>query len=163
MPLTEGEQRLAVAGEHAPDLLLAVAVEVGVDADLAGDRPRDGLVVLGPVVLLLAHAPSVDGGGTDATRAIYAAPMSTRTFGAQSMVAPLRDVLVKRPAEEFGRAFDDPATGYLHAVDYASNAARTSTFGVHWFSDGGICSNLPIHFFDQPLPLRPTFAIDLAR
>jgi hypothetical protein len=50
----------------------------------------------------------------------------------------------------------------LHAVDYASKATRTPTFGVHWFSDGGICSNLPIHFFDRPLPLRPTFAIDLA-
>lgn len=30
-----------------------------------------------------------------------------------------------------------------------------------WFSDGGICSNLPIHFFDEPLPLWPTFAINL--
>jgi len=50
--------------------------------------------------------------------------MSTRTFGAQSMVAPLRDVLVKRPAEAFGRAFDDPATGYLHAVDLAAAQAQ---------------------------------------
>jgi hypothetical protein len=30
-----------------------------------------------------------------------------------------------------------------------------------WLSDGGICSNLPIHFFDAALPTRPTFAIDL--
>ena len=30
-----------------------------------------------------------------------------------------------------------------------------------WFSDGGICSNLPIHFFDSLLPSRPTFALDL--
>ena len=37
------------------------------------------------------------------------------------------------------------------------------TFGVNWFSDGGICSNLPVHLFDQSLPTRPTFAIDLAR
>jgi dimethylargininase len=50
--------------------------------------------------------------------------MSTRTFGAQSMVAPLRDVLVKRPAEAFGRAFDDPTTGYLHAVDLAAAQAQ---------------------------------------
>ena len=33
------------------------------------------------------------------------------------MVAPLRRVLVKAPAEAFGRAFDDPAHGYLHPVD----------------------------------------------
>jgi hypothetical protein len=30
-----------------------------------------------------------------------------------------------------------------------------------WFSDGGIASNFPVHFFDAPLPSRPTFAIDL--
>jgi predicted acylesterase/phospholipase RssA len=30
-----------------------------------------------------------------------------------------------------------------------------------WFSDGGISSNFPIHFFDRPLPGRPTFAINL--
>jgi hypothetical protein len=30
-----------------------------------------------------------------------------------------------------------------------------------WFSDGGIASNFPIHFFDAPLPRRPTFGINL--
>jgi predicted acylesterase/phospholipase RssA len=30
-----------------------------------------------------------------------------------------------------------------------------------WFSDGGITSNLPVHLFDQPLPTRPTYAINL--
>jgi hypothetical protein len=30
-----------------------------------------------------------------------------------------------------------------------------------WFSDGGLTSNFPIHFFDNPLPRWPTFAIDL--
>src|SRR2546421_5365843 len=37
------------------------------------------------------------------------------------------------------------------------------THGVieHWFSDGGISSNFPIHFFDSLLPGRPTFALDL--
>jgi hypothetical protein len=30
-----------------------------------------------------------------------------------------------------------------------------------WFSDGGISSNMPLHFFDAPLPGRPTFAINL--
>jgi hypothetical protein len=32
-----------------------------------------------------------------------------------------------------------------------------------WFSDGGICSNFPIHFFDSVWPSRPTFGIDLDR
>lgn len=30
-----------------------------------------------------------------------------------------------------------------------------------WFGDGGICSNLPLHFFDSLLPVRPTFALNL--
>lgn len=32
-----------------------------------------------------------------------------------------------------------------------------------WFSDGGICSNFPIHLFDALLPARPTFGIDLQK
>ena len=40
-------------------------------------------------------------------------------FGAQSMTAPLRDVLVKRPGPAFGAAFDDPAHGFLRPVDLA--------------------------------------------
>ncbi len=32
---------------------------------------------------------------------------------------------------------------------------------INWFSDGGICSNFPIHFFDSWLPLRPTFGVNL--
>lgn len=40
-----------------------------------------------------------------------------RPYGAQSMVAPLRDVLVERPGPAFGRAFDDPEVGFLRPVD----------------------------------------------
>jgi predicted acylesterase/phospholipase RssA len=32
----------------------------------------------------------------------------------------------------------------------------------HLFSDGGIASNFPVHFFDDWFPGRPTFGIDLA-
>jgi predicted acylesterase/phospholipase RssA len=34
-------------------------------------------------------------------------------------------------------------------------------FRAVWFSDGGLCSNFPVHFFDGALTTRPTFAIDL--
>ncbi len=30
-----------------------------------------------------------------------------------------------------------------------------------WFSDGGLCSNFPVTMFDAPLPMRPTFALNL--
>jgi len=34
-------------------------------------------------------------------------------------------------------------------------------FERHWFSDGGISSNFPVHFFGTWLPDHPTFGIDL--
>jgi dimethylargininase len=42
---------------------------------------------------------------------------TARAWGAQSMTAPLREVLVKAPGPAFGRAFDDPAAGFLRPVD----------------------------------------------
>jgi len=53
---------------------------------------------------------------------------ATRTFGAQSMTAPLRDVLVKAPGPAFGAAFDDPAYGYLHPVDLALAKRQHASF-----------------------------------
>jgi predicted acylesterase/phospholipase RssA len=51
----------------------------------------------------------------------------------------------------------------LYTVDWATTTDPDNPrYGVNWFSDGGICSNLPVHFFDCPVPTRPTFAIDLA-
>lgn len=37
------------------------------------------------------------------------------------------------------------------------------TFARMWFTDGGFCSNFPVHLFDAALPSRPTFAINLGR
>jgi predicted acylesterase/phospholipase RssA len=39
--------------------------------------------------------------------------------------------------------------------------AWTARLSRCWFSDGGIGSNFPVHFFDQILPSRPTFGINL--
>jgi len=30
-----------------------------------------------------------------------------------------------------------------------------------WFVDGGVCTSLPIHLFDKPMPRWPTFAVNL--
>jgi predicted acylesterase/phospholipase RssA len=32
-----------------------------------------------------------------------------------------------------------------------------------WFVDGGVCTSLPIHLFDKPMPRWPTFAVNLRR
>jgi hypothetical protein len=34
-------------------------------------------------------------------------------------------------------------------------------FSKLWFTDGGLCSNFPVHLFDAALASRPTFAINL--
>ncbi len=36
-------------------------------------------------------------------------------------------------------------------------------FAREWFTDGGFCSNFPVHLFDAALTSRPTFAINLGR
>jgi Patatin-like phospholipase len=46
--------------------------------------------------------------------------------------------------------------GLLSAVPLYRDGSR------HLFSDGGIASNFPIHFFDSWFPGRPTFGLDLA-
>jgi dimethylargininase len=58
----------------------------------------------------------------------HTAAPSTRRFGAQSMTAPLREVLVKRPGEAFGRAHDDPAHGFLHPVDLTAARRQHEAF-----------------------------------
>jgi predicted acylesterase/phospholipase RssA len=54
----------------------------------------------------------------------------------------------------------------LYRVDYRlarnqdeDNDTRVGT--KVWFSDGGICSNFPLNFFDTPLPRWPTFGLNL--
>ncbi len=42
---------------------------------------------------------------------------ATRTYGGQSNTAPLREALLKAPGPAFGRAFEDPAHGFLHPVN----------------------------------------------
>jgi dimethylargininase len=64
--------------------------------------------------------------------------MSGRRYGAQSMTAPLREVVLRAPGPSFGRAFDDPAHGFLHPVDldiarrqHASFADLLTRLGVN--------------------------------
>jgi N-dimethylarginine dimethylaminohydrolase len=51
-----------------------------------------------------------------------------RAWGAQSMTAPLREVLVKAPGPAFGAAFSDPDAGFLRPVDL--DAARREHAGL---------------------------------
>jgi hypothetical protein len=48
----------------------------------------------------------------------------------------------------------------LWAIDYEMDKGKR-TFARCWMSDGGLCSNFPIHLFDSFLPKWPTFGISL--
>jgi dimethylargininase len=89
--------------------------------------------------------------------------------GARSATAPLRDVLVKRPGPAFGRAYDDPAHGFLHPVDLEGAqrehdglvetleglGVRVHELGVEPDADADLC-----YVFD-PLIVGPDGAIAL--
>ncbi len=49
----------------------------------------------------------------------------------------------------------------FHTIDFTRAAGHQGLIEV-WFSDGGITSNFPIHFFDELWPQRPTFGLNLA-
>jgi len=49
----------------------------------------------------------------------------------------------------------------LWATDRSTLKPSTGPPKRCWFSDGGISSNFPVHFFDALLPGRPTFALNL--
>ena len=48
----------------------------------------------------------------------------------------------------------------LYAFDFKAGDPEGTPHRC-WFTDGGIGSNFPIHFFDSPIPTRPTFGLDL--
>jgi predicted acylesterase/phospholipase RssA len=51
----------------------------------------------------------------------------------------------------------------LLTPDFAGGKNKNDKFGLKrvWMSDGGLTSNFPIHFFDSPIPSRPTFCLNL--
>jgi Patatin-like phospholipase len=59
-------------------------------------------------------------------------------------------------ADAWAEVADQPARIGSAAPELARPAADRC-----WFSDGGIASNFPVHFFDGFVPRHPTFAINL--
>jgi predicted acylesterase/phospholipase RssA len=58
-------------------------------------------------------------------------------------------------------AVDTELAEHAQAPGESAPTAR-SRFLRCWFSDGGICSNFPIHLFDEALPTWPTFGLWLS-
>lgn len=94
--------------------------------------------------------------------------MTAASYGAQSMTAPLREVVLRAPGPGFGRAFDDPAHGFLHAVDlelarrqHAALCELLERLGVrvHVLDDDGLGPD-SVYVFD-PLLISDRGAIPL--
>jgi Patatin-like phospholipase len=51
----------------------------------------------------------------------------------------------------------------LMTPDFAKSRSGDRSIPLRrvWYSDGGLTSNFPIHFFDSPIPTRPTFGLNL--
>lgn len=73
-----------------------------------------------------------------------------RAWGARSSTAALHDVLVKPPGPAFGRAFDDPAHGFLRPVDL--ERARREHDGLVAALDG---LGVRVHVLDHEPPDDP--------
>lgn len=68
---------------------------------------------------------------------------------------PLYTMKPEKITEEKSRNHEQPHEQVKHV------AVAVDDLQVNWFSDGGICSNFPIQFFDRWLPTRPTFGVNL--
>ena len=71
-------------------------------------------------------------------------------YGARSATAPLRDVLVKRPGTAFGRAYEDPAHGFLRPVHL--ERAQREHDGLVAALDG---LGVRVHLLDHEPPSDP--------
>ena len=145
-------------------------------------RPGDVAdLVPRPVVDALEQAPPAvapsagtigSGGGRKSPSSADQAPSSSRRR------APSRHrrhpAVPQLPAPHLGgSAVDDRPPGpgepgrtdQFRAADKAGHPLPASglQFVKEWFTDGGFCSNFPVHLFDAALATRPTFAINLGR
>jgi N-dimethylarginine dimethylaminohydrolase len=70
-------------------------------------------------------------------------------FGGQSNVAPLREALLKAPGPAFGRAYEDPALGFLHVCDLEVAKREHATFSELLASLGTTVHQLDVEI-DSP-------------
>ena len=109
--------------------------------------------------------------GTRVQQVVFGEGAAQRTLSRLPSNANLPVVMAVRMSLSFPALL---AAVPLYAVDFTrtfnqrpAQAGDTAgeNFTLHatrvWFSDGGIASNMPLHFFDSPLPKHPTFAVNL--
>lgn len=78
----------------------------------------------------------------------------TQAYGGQSNVAPLREALLKAPGPAFGRAYEDPAHGFLHHCDLEVAKREHAAFSELLASLGTTVHQLDVEI-DSPDLLYP--------
>jgi dimethylargininase len=73
----------------------------------------------------------------------------TQAYGGQSNVAPLREALLKAPGAAFGRAFENPAYGFLHPCNLEVAKREHATFSELLASLGTTVHQLDVEI-DSP-------------
>jgi N-dimethylarginine dimethylaminohydrolase len=76
-------------------------------------------------------------------------PGAAPLWGARSMTAPLRSVLVHRPDAAFGAAFADPAHAFRHPVDLATAQAEHDAY-TDLLADLGVWVHRLVAYTDDP-------------
>ncbi|QAY79225.1 patatin-like phospholipase family protein [Sphingosinicella sp. BN140058] len=105
---------------------------------------------------------------TGADMPVLVAMRMSLSFPLLLSAVPLHEVAARdrsRPVQQAAGSADAEKT-LLASTDRLTTSGdapvtRITAMRVCWFSDGGITSNFPLHLFDAPLPLWPTFAINL--
>lgn len=94
---------------------------------------------------------------------VLVATRMSLSFPALITAVPLHAVDYTQPANQLARSQVAPwrRAHPEGTVERALDDLAAPEFSAVWFSDGGLCANLPVHFFDSPLPTRPSFAFDL--
>lgn len=106
-------------------------------------------------------APVVEGGGPQLYGFPEAENVPVVVATRMSLSFPLLLSAVPLYAVDFTRAANKKSKEADEEGAASGGPPKPRTAERCWFSDGGICSNLPIHFFDAPLPRWPTFGINL--
>ncbi len=163
------EQIDAVAGLGRP-LLVSDLREQGIDlqvmtTDLTRGRPMcfpfgTRVFSFDPVELADYFPPAViDALVVDKEPAVEDGVALTSACGRPLYKLPPADKLPVIVAARISLSFPGLICAVpLYVVDFAAKSPKAVRC---WFSDGGITSNFPIHFFDSMWPSRPTFALDL--
>ena len=146
-------QRPATARDGTP---LVAEEEPVRPADTSAARPRSGPSRIGGAVLRLvgwqvATRPPGSGAG-EQPHPLYWLPPADE----------LPVILAARLSLSFPALISAVP---LWAVDFSDDVGTREHPRYRakrcWMTDGGLTANFPVHFFDAPLPSRPTFAIDL--